>query len=156
MIGETMRRIAKKYKRPKRPWDSALIKEEKALMREYGLRKKRELWRAREILRQYRRRARDLIALKDPESEKILIEKMASIGLLTKASGLDDVLALDVRNVLERRLQTLVFRKRVAKSVMEARQMISHGRVSVAGRRMKFPAYIVPAEEEGKITVHGG
>jgi len=151
-----MRRIKRKFKRPKRPWNSALIKEEKSIMKEFGLRTKRELWRAREILRQYRKRARGLIAVEDERNTKILIEKMVKTGLLPKNSGLDDVLALDVNNILERRLQTIVFKRAKAKTVMEARQMISHGRVSVDGRRMKFPAYMVPAEKETKITVSGG
>ncbi|MBW1839199.1 MAG: 30S ribosomal protein S4, partial [Deltaproteobacteria bacterium] len=36
-----------------------------------------------------------------------------------------------------------------------ARQMITHGRVTVDGRRMKFPAYLIPAEKESKIVVGG-
>lgn len=150
-----MRRIAKKYKRPKRPWDSALIKEEKKLMRDYGLKRKRELWRSREILREFRGRARELIALKDPEKEKVLIEKLVKLGMLPKGSGLDNVLALNVTNVLDRRLQTIVFRKRMASTILDSRQMITHGRVHVEGRRTKFPAYLVPAELEGGISKHG-
>jgi len=150
-----MKRIKRKFKRPKRPWNSALIKEEKALMREYGLRTKRELWRAREILRQYRKRARDLIAAEDEKNTKVIIDKMVKLGMLPKDSGLDDVLALDVNNILERRLQTIVSKRGIAKTVMEARQMITHGRVTVDGRRMKFPAYLIPAEKESKIVVGG-
>ena len=62
-----MRRLKKKYKKPKRPWNSERIEEESNLLREYGLRRKRELWRAESIVRDFRQRARDLIAVKNPE-----------------------------------------------------------------------------------------
>jgi len=150
-----MRRIRKKFKKPRSPWNINKIKEENKLLSEYGLRRKKEMLIAQDVLRRYRQRARELIAEKDKEKERILIEKMARIGLLNKKeSTLDDVLALGITTVLDRRLQTLVFRKAIAKTPMQARQLIVHGHVSVAGRRMRFPSYMVPVEEERKITLH--
>jgi small subunit ribosomal protein S4 len=107
------------------------------------------------VLRNYRQRARELIAEKNKEKEKILIEKMAKLGFLPKKeSTLDDILALNITNVLDRRLQTLVLRKGVAKTPMQARQLIVHGHISVVGRKTKFPSYMVPVEEERKISLH--
>ncbi|UCD07580.1 MAG: 30S ribosomal protein S4 [Candidatus Aenigmatarchaeota archaeon] len=143
-----MRRIRKTFKRPKKAWDLARIKEEKILLSNYGLRKKRELWKAEEILRGFRRRARDLIASEDEGQERILLGKLSKFGLLSKGMDLDDVLALTVNDVLERRLQTVIFRKGLVKSIDQARQMIVHGHVSVDGKRVVFPSYLVPLEEE--------
>jgi small subunit ribosomal protein S4 len=149
-----MRRIRKKFKKPRSPWSITKIRDERKLLNEYGLRRKKEMLLAQEVLRSYRQRARDLIAEKDKEKERILIEKMAKMGLLSKKeSTLDDILALSVTNLLDRRLQTLVFRKAIAKTPMQARQLIVHGHVSVAGRRTSFPSYMVSVEEERKISL---
>lgn len=80
-------------------------------MREYGLRRKREIWKAESILREYRRRARELAAKKDKEGEKVLLEKLNRLGLLEKNAELDDVLSLSLEKILDRRLQTIVFKK---------------------------------------------
>jgi small subunit ribosomal protein S4 len=150
-----MRRIRKKFKKPRSPWSITKIKDERNLLNEYGLRRKKEMLIAQDVLRNYRQRARVLIAEKDKDKERILIEKMAKIGILTKKeSTLDDVLALNIKNVLDRRLQTLVFRKGLAKTPAQARQFIVHGHVSVAGRRTKFPSYMVAVEEERKISMY--
>ena len=148
-----MRRIRRKYKRPKRPWDKATLEKEREIMRKYGLRRKHELWRAEEILRKYRRLARRLAATKDKEKEKILIQKLARLGVLEPTANLDDVLSLTVEDILERRLQTVAFRKGLANTIKQARQFIVHGHVYVNGIRTVYPSYLVNKEEEDKITV---
>ena len=151
-----MRRIRKKTKKPRSPWDSSLLEEEKKILATYGLRRKREILKARAILRNFRRRARSLIAERNEEAEGILLDKLANLGLLQKGQGLDDALALTVENILDRRLQTIVFRKGAAKTPKQARQIITHGRLSIEGRRMAYPSYLVPVEEEAKIKIKGG
>jgi len=148
-----MRRFRKKYKRPKRPWDKERIAEEKELLKTYGLRRKREIWRTEEILRKYRRLARRLAAEKDKEKEKILIQKLIRIGVLKPGATLDDVLGLTVKDFLERRLQTIVFKKGLANTIKQARQLIVHGHVYVNGLRTVYPSYLVNKDEEDKITV---
>ena len=151
-----MRKIRKKYKRPQRPWDLKRLEDEKVLMKEYGLRKKRELWKSQEILRQFRSRARELIAKKDEAKEKALIQRLARLGMLGKESTLDNVLALEIRSVLDRRLQSLVQKRGISKTPLHARQLVSHGRILVAGKRAKFPSYLVPRDLEGQITLEAG
>jgi len=151
-----MRRFRKKMKRPRTPWDSVRIDEEGKLLREFGLRRKREIWSAQEVVRNFRRRARNLIAVKDEKKTKILLDKLTELGLLQKEQGLDQVLQLKVNDILNRRLQTIVHKKEFATTVREARQKIAHGHVYVAGRKMTFPAYIVPAKHESQIIVKGG
>jgi small subunit ribosomal protein S4 len=151
-----MRRLRRKYKNPRRPWDSSMIEEEGKLLREFGLRRKRDIRRAESIVREFRRRARDLIAVKDEEKTKILLDKLVELGLIEKGQGLEQVLTLSVNHILNRRLQTLVFRKGFASSIKEARQKIAHGHVYVGGRRAKFSSYIVPVEKEKMIKMEGG
>jgi small subunit ribosomal protein S4 len=71
-------------------------------------------------------------------------------------STLDDVLSLTVENVLERRLQTLVWRRGLAKSPYQARQLISHGHIALKQRKMTVPSYIVESDEEGTLSYSSG
>lgn len=151
-----MRKLRRKLKRTRTPWDSSLIEEEKKILKDYGLRRKREILKARAILRNFRRRARALIAERDEVAEGVLLHKLANLGLLKEGQGLDDVLALAVSSVLDRRLQTIVFRKGIARSPRQARQLITHGHISIGGRKMFYPSYLVLVADEGKITIKGG
>jgi len=152
-----MRKIRKKFKRPRVSWDSDSIKENKELASEYGLRRRKEILISHEILRGFRQRARQLIAEKNEEKESVLMKKLVRVGLLAdEKKELDDVLTLTVRDVLDRRLQTLIFKKGVATSPLHARQLIVHGHVKIKGRRVKFPSYLVPVAEEKDIEVVAG
>ncbi|MEM5793081.1 MAG: 30S ribosomal protein S4 [Candidatus Aenigmatarchaeota archaeon] len=152
-----MRKIRKKFKKPFRPWDKVRIEEEKKIMKKYGLRRKREIWKAGAILRKFRRRARDITAKNDREGERILIEKLYNLGILeSKDVKLDDVLDLKIDHILSRRLQTIVFEKKLANTILHARQLIVHGHIAVDGRRNVFPSYLVPRDKENKIGYYGG
>ncbi|MBN2330465.1 MAG: 30S ribosomal protein S4 [Candidatus Aenigmarchaeota archaeon] len=148
-----MRKIRKKFKNPRMSWDSDNISERKGIMRNYGLRRRREILIAQEILRNFRRRARDLIAEKDEVKTKALLDKLVKLGLLGKDKGLDDVLALTISNILDRRLQTVVWKKGLAATPKQARQFITHCHVTVSGKVVRSPAYIVPAQEEPGIAL---
>ena len=144
----------KKYERPRKPWDRRVLEESARLAGLYGLRNKRELWRAAYIARKYRRIARKLLELpkeQRAEAERVIIGKLQRMGVLGEGAVLDDVLDLSTENILERRLQTLVWRKGFAKTPYMARQLIVHGKVRVAGRRIRQPGYMVPVEEEDLI-----
>jgi len=150
-----MRRLRRKFKRPRAPWDAARIEEEAKILREFGLRRKREIRKAEAIVRNFRRRARNLIAVKDEKKMKILLDKLTEIGLIQKGQGLDQVLQLKASDILGRRLQTIVYKKGYASSIKDARQKIVHGHVYLEGRKTTFPSYLVPAEKEVLIQVKG-
>jgi small subunit ribosomal protein S4 len=135
-------------------WDSVKIEEEKKILKEYGLRRKKEIRRIEAVLRNFRRRAREIIATKDEAKKKVLLDKLIKMGLITKAQDIDDVLALTVKDILNRRLQTIVLKKKLANTINQSRQFIVHGHIAVDKRRVKFPSYIVPLEEEGKIEFY--
>jgi len=149
-----MKRQKKKFERPKRPWDKVRIEEEKKLIQNYGLRRKKEIWRTESILRNYRRLARGLAAKRDKEKEKILLDKLFRMGLINKDADLDDILALAVENILDRRLQTLVFKKGLAQTVKLSRQYIVHGHIAFDGRRVRWPSMLVPLGGEEKISFY--
>ncbi|MCS7136328.1 MAG: 30S ribosomal protein S4 [Nitrososphaerota archaeon] len=150
------KRHRKKYETPRHPWRADVLAEELKLLGEYGLRNKRELWRAAAILRKYRAIARSLFVLSGEErkeKEGILIGKLARLGVLPSTATLDDVLRLTVRDFLERRLQTVVYKLGMVTSIHQARQLIVHGHVFVGDRKVRSPSYHVMAGEERLVRV---
>lgn len=148
-----MRKSKKKYKRPKVIWNKARIARDKKLKKDFGLVRAHEIWKAETMLRKYRRMARGLAATKDKKMERDLVNKLEGLGFLEKSAGLDGVLGMTVEDLLERRLQTIVFKNGSARTQKEARQMIVHGHVKIGGRKTSYPSYLVPKIEEDKIEV---
>jgi len=145
----------KKYATPRFPWRSDVIKEELKHLGQYGLRNKHELWLHETTLSKFRGIARSLIGKSPEERKKMegeLLARLKKIGLLPETAVLDDVLDLTTDDILERRLQTIVFRKGLAKTVYQARQLITHGHVTVGNRRVTVPSYIVTREQESNIA----
>ncbi len=152
------KRLRKAYEVPLKQWDKERIEREGKLCEEYGLKNSRELWKAQTILRKIRREARRLLSNKgakvDVRAEN-LIKRVNSFILRKQDLTLDDILALEVRDILERRLQTIVLKKRFAKSPKQARQVISHGHVSISGVKVDIPSYLVKFNEETGIDWYG-
>jgi len=140
------------YETPNHPYQGERIAEEGDLVGRYGLKNKEELWRAQSELRKYRREARRLLGRVGEESSAEFIERLRRIGVLDAEEGLDDVLSLDVTDVLERRLQTVVYRKGLANTVSQARQFVSHGHVRIGDRRVTEPSYTVDVGEEEDVS----
>lgn len=149
------RRLRNQLRRPKKLWDVDRIKHDKALKIEYGLKNMKELWRALEELKKSRREARRLLSLEEEErrgdAEKIL-NKLAKLGILKAGSKIDDVLSLEVRTVLERRFQTMVVRKGLARTMRQARQLITHGFIAIGGRSVTRPGYMISLAEEAELS----
>jgi small subunit ribosomal protein S4 len=123
-------------------------------MGEFGLRNKRELWRYKTMLSEVRGIARSLLGSTGEQRARLeqeYLSKLGRIGVLSESATIDDVLDLDIRDLLERRLQTLVYRRGLAKTLHQARQFVSHGHIAVAGEIITVPGYIVKREEEGKL-----
>ena len=145
----------KKYTTPRFPWRSDILQSELRIMGQYGLRNKRELWRHKTMLSKFRGIARSLLGMPANERVKLeaqLLRKLKRYGILPENAVLDDVLDLTIEDILERRLQTMVLRKGLAKSIYQARQLITHGHIAIGDRKVFSPSYLVTRDEEDKIT----
>ena len=148
-------KLRNKYEGPKRLWAKERVVRDKGLKTEYGLKSMKELWKADSILRKVRREARRLLSISEEDrkaDERKLLSSLVNKGMLKSGSKVDDILGLNVRVVLERRLQTLVVRKGLARTFSQARQLIVHGFVSVAGKKVTVPSYLVVNNEENEIA----
>jgi len=144
----------KKFETPRFPWRKDILQEELKLIGQYGLRNKHELWRHKTMLSKTRGIARSLIG-KTPEErvkmENELLIRLKKLGILNETAVLDNVLDLSIEDLLERRLQTIVFRKGLARTVFQSRQLITHGHITIGNRRITVPSYIVAKEEEPEV-----
>ncbi|MBM3281811.1 MAG: 30S ribosomal protein S4 [Candidatus Diapherotrites archaeon] len=148
----------KKYGTPKKPWDKKLLETERNLRQLYGLRNKREIRGMEATLRAKRRNAKNVLALpleKRAAKEKELLDSLIKMGVMRGKPALQDVLSLSLESFLERRLQTIVWRKNLANSPKQARQFITHGHISVNGTKVTVPSFFVSKDEEATITYHG-
>jgi small subunit ribosomal protein S4 len=150
------RKSRKSFRRPRKIWSSDQLSSELYIIGSYGLRNKRELWKAQTKVANFRNQARTLLALTledRQEKESLLLSFLNRLGLTSTAS-LDDILNLKIEDILERRLQTIVMRKMGIKSPFQARQVVIHGHVSIGNRKVNLPGYLVKKEDESKILVH--
>lgn len=148
----------KKYDTPSHPWQEDRIKNENELVKKYGLKNKREIWKAQTALKKYRGQARALLAsirTEDPQAKKEsdqLLLHLNRMNILPQNSNLDDVLALETESILGRRLQTITYLKGLSSTPDQARQLISHGHIAIDGKKVTVPGYMVTKQEENKIT----
>ena len=145
------KRSRKKWEGPKHPWIKERLLKEIQLVGKYGLKNKKELWKAETLARNLRHRARNLLALPEEErvkAQRVLLDKLYRLGLVEKNATLDDILGITAEHVLERRLQTIVYKKGLAKTIYQARQLIVHGHIAIGGRRVTSPGYLVTRDEE--------
>jgi len=145
----------KKYSTPGHPWQSARIEEEKQLMAEYGFKNKTEIWRHVSFMRDAAAQAKKLVTLTTEQAEKekeLLLARLKRYGLLSPEATLDAILSISLRDILERRLQTLVYKQNLANSVKQARQFITHEHILVGDKVVTSPSYLVPLKEETQIS----
>ena len=145
------------YETPNHPFQGERISDEARLLEDYGLKNKEELWRAQSELRGYRREARKLLGRTQGDAEAAAQEgeqflaRLKRIGVLDDEESLDDILSLDVTDVLERRLQTVVYRKGLANTPKQARQFIGHGHITLDDARVTTPSMKVDVAHEDAI-----
>lgn len=139
------------------PWNESRIKSERDLIKKYGLKNHKEVWKAKTDLGKHREQARELLAkigTTNPQVKKEsdqLLQHLTRMGILTTGASLDDVLALEIEAILSRRLQTLVYLKGFSSTPYQARQLICHGHIGVKGKKVTIPSYIVEKDEENQI-----
>src|SRR5512133_2608481 len=149
------RKQRKKFDTPRFRWRKDVLQEELKLLGQYGPSNKHELWRHKTTLSKARGIARSLISQTTEERAKMENELLAQLkkkGILQETAVLDNVLDLTIEDILERRMQTIVFRKGLTRTIFQSRQLITHGNVTINNRRVTIPGYIVPKAEEAQIA----
>ena len=147
---------SKHYNTPSHPWQKTRIEQERTLTHQYGLKSKKEIWKADTKVREMRRQARKLTAkANDQQAQKektLLLNKLSRLGMLEQGAALEDVLRMAPENILDRRLQTQVYLQGLASTVKQSRQLIIHGHISVEGAVNRVPGMIVTKTQEKNIT----
>ncbi len=143
-----MKRKHKRYSKPKRPFDKKRIDEEAVVKKDFGLKNKKEIWKAEAKIKSIRNKAKKLISGNEAD-KKLFFDRLKKMGLEVNSIG--DVLLIETKDFLNRRLQTIVAKKRIAPTVKTARQMITHKKIFIGDRIVNVPSYVVSVNEENKI-----
>ena len=147
---------SKHYNTPSHPWQKVRIEEEAGLIHQYGLKNKKEIWKANTKVREMRRQARKLTAkssdLQAQKERDLLLAKLNRLGILEQNSSLEDILRMIPENILDRRLQTQVYLQGLSSTVKQARQLIVHGHISIDGAVTRVPGMLVTKMQEKNIS----
>ena len=149
-----IKRFKKKYTTPMHPWNATRIGLERDIKRKYGVANKKEIWKMESQLSTFKDTAKVLLTRSDAQAEKErdqMKKRMVSLGLIKAIAGMDDILSLQLRDIMNRRLQTLVFKRRMARSMKHARQLIVHEHITINGTKVTSPSYLVLISEETSI-----
>jgi small subunit ribosomal protein S9e len=127
------------------------------LVGEYGLRCKKEIWRCQYALAKLRKAARGLLTLDPRDPKRIfegaaLLRRMNRYGLLAEDElELDHILQLTTQKLLDRRLQTKVYKQGLAKSIHHARVLIKQRHIRVGSQLVNVPGFNVRTSSEKHI-----
>src|SRR3989338_1095708 len=149
------KKLRKKYSGPRHPWEGDSIEEERAIFYAYGLKNKKEIWKCNSLLRNYKRQAKRLSPLKTNQADREktqLLKSLMTFGLMQENAVLNDILSLSMTQLLERRLQTIVVKKGLARTMKQARQLIVHGHIRVDKNVVTSPSYLVKKTEESIVV----
>ncbi len=145
-----IKRKKRQYTRPRQLFDKTRIDQENVMVRAYGLKNKKEIWKAKSLVSKLRRRAKNLIS-KEISKQQELFNKLNNLGI--KVTNTSDVLALTENDLLNRRLQTFVYKNKLANTAKQARQLIVHKHILVDGEIVNIPSFWITSELEKKIEV---
>ena len=148
------RKLKNHFLSVKRPYDISMLEEEQELKKKYGIKRKKEIRKVEYLWKSLRQRARKLIAEKDKEKRDVLFKKVNSYALCNGEVTFENILALKLTDVLDRRLQNIMCRLNLANTLMQARQYIVHKKVKINGVVIFSPNYIVKKEEENNIVLN--
>jgi len=145
-----MKKQSKKYSRPRKPFDKVRIEEENVLREKYGLKNKKEIWKADAAIGRIRNLAKQLIT-KSGEEKQAFVERLQKKGFQVESAA--DALALNKEDWLKRRLQTIVFARKLTNTPKQARQLITHKHISIGNQIVNIPSYGVSLEEEALVKM---
>lgn len=142
----------KTYISHKKRWDKKTIVDEAVLVSDYALKNKKEIRKFEALISKYKTIAKNFnktAQTKESQEAKNFINKLKVMGFLpVEAQSLDEVLDISLRNILDRRLSNILYTNKLARTPKQARQFIVHCHVSVDGRCVSSPSYLVSLAEE--------
>lgn len=150
------KKIRKKYTPPSHPWQKHRIDAERLLVKEYGVKNKKEIWKMDALLGSVTAQAKKLIIARSKQAtleKENLIKKLQRYGFVGLDATIDQILGLTLSDIMNRRLQTIVLKKGIANSINQARQLIVHKHIMIGNRKVSSPSYLVPLEEEATICL---
>merc|ERR1739838_1009945 len=142
---------------PRIPFEKEKLINELRLIGSYGLKNKREVWRLQLTLAKLRKAARVLLTMPEKDPRRLfegeaLIRRMVRLGLLKESERkLDYVLGLTIAQFMERRLQTLVMKRKIGHSVHHARVLIGQRHIAVGKQMVNIPSFMVRVSSEQHI-----
>ncbi len=149
------KRIRRKYEKTKPMWNKERIEREHGMRDKYGLGNMHELWKATTEVGKIRRNVRAVLAGRASEGVgNQIIARLVRYGVVKSGATLDDLLVVSPEAILDRRLQSVVYKKGMSKSVKQARQLIVHGFIAIEGQRVHAPGYLVTSDEESRISYY--
>lgn len=149
-----IKKVRRKYTGPSHPWQRDRIDREKITLKEYGFKNHTEIWKMISKLKNFKTQVKELITKAPAQralEEKQLLDRLFRLGLLNKDSTREKVLDLTNEDLFNRRLQTIVFKRGLARTVKQARQLIVHGHIFVNNKKVNVPSYLVTRDEENSI-----
>lgn len=150
------RKNRRQYDAPKEMMDRQRLSEDNAMLEQYGLKNMKELWKAQTEVSRIRGNARRYLAggANSEEESKKLISRLSKLGIVKPETTIDDILDLKENVFLDRRLESIVMRRGLARSMKQARQLITHGFISVNGKKVDRPGFIVSPQSEPSVSYY--
>eukprot|EP00827_Trimyema_finlayi_P004802 TRINITY_DN48_c0_g1_i2.p1 TRINITY_DN48_c0_g1~~TRINITY_DN48_c0_g1_i2.p1 ORF type:complete len:173 (+),score=75.08 TRINITY_DN48_c0_g1_i2:48-521(+) len=118
---------------------------------------KAEVWRVQLTLAKLRKAARELLTLPENDPRRIfqghaLMRRMFRFGLLEENENkLDFILGLTIHKFMDKRLQTVVYKKGLASSVHHSRIRIRQRHIKVGKNLVNSPQFMVRQDQEKNI-----
>lgn len=148
------RKHRKKYTTPMHPWQKERLDAEREIRKKYGTRNKKEIWKMHSKLKSFfvgAKKANSAKSKQDKLETEQLLTRVRRLGLIDETQGADAILDLQLPSIMERRLQTIVLKKGLARTAKQARQFITHEHIIIGEKKITSPSYLVTLEEEGSI-----
>ncbi|KAG9391755.1 Ribosomal protein S4/S9, eukaryotic/archaeal [Carpediemonas membranifera] len=151
------RSYSKVNQTPRRPFEADRLAAELKLCGQYGLRNKKEIWRVQKSVSSIRSAARELLTLDEHHSRRqfegeALLDRLHRLGVLSADKNkLDYVLSLKLEDFLDRRLQTIIYKAGLAKSIHHARCLILQRHVRVGDQLVTSPSFLVRLDSQKHI-----
>ncbi len=149
------KKLKKKFSGPRHPWNKERLETEAVIRNTYGTVNKKEIYKMNSLLNEFLSAAKKSSSqrtMQDKIEKEQLLSRVKKFGLIDENQDVNNILNLELKDIMERRLQTFVMKKGFARTIKQARQMITHKHIVVGNKVIPSPSYLVSTDEENKIS----